>query len=171
MKSLREIQQEQKEWSDRNFGPQSPERMIFGMMEELGELAEAHLAHSTTRIDKFILEALINFGRLCHLHLKKQQGIRNPNLDFPRHIASHIQVVIDDIGASWYSEDGIPKGKSLENEIEKRKDSWADLMIFGLGYLNSANLGDADEILNAVWEIVRKRNWKQNPIDGSTTQD
>jgi len=47
---LRKIQIQQAEWSEKNFGPQTPNRMILGITEELGEL--------------------------CHAELKNQQGIR-----------------------------------------------------------------------------------------------
>lgn len=41
--SVREIQQEQKIWSEYNFGEQPIHRPFFGMTEELGELAHALL--------------------------------------------------------------------------------------------------------------------------------
>jgi NTP pyrophosphatase (non-canonical NTP hydrolase) len=42
---LRELQAAHKEWSERNFPPsdQPSGRALFGLMEELGELAHAHL--------------------------------------------------------------------------------------------------------------------------------
>jgi NTP pyrophosphatase (non-canonical NTP hydrolase) len=43
MKNLNDIQQEQKEWSWENFGPQSPLLPLLGVVEELGELAHAVL--------------------------------------------------------------------------------------------------------------------------------
>jgi len=47
---LRELQQQQNEWSRRNFGKQPAYRSLLGAVEELGEL--------------------------CHAHLKGEQGIR-----------------------------------------------------------------------------------------------
>lgn len=43
-KMIREIQAEQKEWQERNFGvkPRN-QRTLLGMTEELGELSHAHL--------------------------------------------------------------------------------------------------------------------------------
>lgn len=43
MKSLNEMQDEQYEWSMRNFGPQSAMLPLLGVVEELGELAHAVL--------------------------------------------------------------------------------------------------------------------------------
>lgn len=40
---LRRIQREQKEWSERNFGKVEAWQPLLGAMEELGELAHAHL--------------------------------------------------------------------------------------------------------------------------------
>lgn len=42
--NLRKLQQEQKEWSERNFPTQNtPYRPLLGIMEEVGELSHAHL--------------------------------------------------------------------------------------------------------------------------------
>lgn len=43
--SLRQLQTEQREWQKRNFGDQPGYRMLLGAMEEIGELAHAHLKH------------------------------------------------------------------------------------------------------------------------------
>lgn len=42
-KSLREIQEEQDKWSNYNFKNRKPYQPLLGAMEELGELAHAHL--------------------------------------------------------------------------------------------------------------------------------
>lgn len=41
--TFRELQRNQKEWSDRNFGEQVPYHCLLGAVEEIGELAHAHL--------------------------------------------------------------------------------------------------------------------------------
>jgi NTP pyrophosphatase (non-canonical NTP hydrolase) len=41
--SLRQFQQEQKEWSDKNFVGKKDYQPLLGAVEELGELAHAHL--------------------------------------------------------------------------------------------------------------------------------
>jgi NTP pyrophosphatase (non-canonical NTP hydrolase) len=43
---LREIQSEAREWSQRNFGNQPSYHLLLGVLEELGELAHAHLKQS-----------------------------------------------------------------------------------------------------------------------------
>lgn len=43
MKELREIQQEQAEWAEKNFGSQKAHEALLGVVEEVGELAHAQL--------------------------------------------------------------------------------------------------------------------------------
>jgi NTP pyrophosphatase (non-canonical NTP hydrolase) len=98
------LQAEQAEWSKRNFGDQPGYQMVLGMVEEVGELTEAMTmamledaagdivvymsGYCTTQgirlADVFVeaercreVAALPAFvGRLCHAHLKCEQGIR-----------------------------------------------------------------------------------------------
>lgn len=170
MKTLSEIQKEQAEWSDRNFGPQSPERMIFGMMEELGELAGAHPI--TVLQDAGLFDCIRILGELCHLRLKKLQGIRHGDREIRELIKEKteiLEILAIGLNDTWHNEDysclelcSVPPTKRRE----VRKDSYGDLMIFGLGYVTAAGLGDAEEILNEVWETVRQRDWVKNPKDG-----
>lgn len=46
--TLQRIQREQKEWADYNFGSDGhgPEKALLGLVEEVGELAHAHLKHA-----------------------------------------------------------------------------------------------------------------------------
>ena len=43
MADLNEIQAQIVEWRNRNFGPQEPWTQLMGVVEEVGELAHAHL--------------------------------------------------------------------------------------------------------------------------------
>lgn len=107
---LQMLQQEAAEWTLRNFPGQKPYQPLFGVVEEVGELAEAlggnaqeaifdavadlyvfganyctHMgwnlaeveADSSTGnpVDQPILLTVF-VGRLCHAHLKTEQGIR-----------------------------------------------------------------------------------------------
>lgn len=50
--TLPQLQREQKEWSDRNFPGQEPWVALLGAVEEIGELAHAHIkAHQGIRGD------------------------------------------------------------------------------------------------------------------------
>ena|ERR1044071_8738143 len=82
-KSLREIQEEAKEWSYRNFGNQPSWTQVFGVMEELGELCHAYLKRhqkirTTEDHDEKIIDAagdlvifLINFCNTENLDLQQ----------------------------------------------------------------------------------------------------
>jgi len=43
MFSIRKFQQEQKEWSNKNFKGKEPYQPLLGVVEEVGELAHSHL--------------------------------------------------------------------------------------------------------------------------------
>ncbi len=106
MKSIKEIQNEHKEWAYYNFGNQPTWFTILGMQEELGELA--------------------------HHFLKREQNIR------------------------------------LDQDHEAGiKDAIGDFLIYLSHFCNNENL-DIQEILNEVWEQVKKRDWRNNPKNGIT---
>lgn len=54
---IREIQKEQKEWQEKNFGQSPAHHPLLGISEEVGEL--------------------------CHAHLKNEQGIRGSEDNLP----------------------------------------------------------------------------------------
>jgi NTP pyrophosphatase (non-canonical NTP hydrolase) len=62
---LEQIQAEQKEWSNANFGPQSPTLPLLGVVEEVGEL--------------------------CHAVLKREQGIRRDE----NHLENEVDAIGD----------------------------------------------------------------------------
>ncbi len=43
MTTLKQLQREQQEWSEYNFGPHDGWEPLLGVMEEVGELSHAHL--------------------------------------------------------------------------------------------------------------------------------
>jgi NTP pyrophosphatase (non-canonical NTP hydrolase) len=63
--TLQRIQNEQKVWADYNFGPDGhgPEKALLGLVEEVGELAHAHLKHAQARIRGFDEEAFKRAAR------------------------------------------------------------------------------------------------------------
>ena len=86
MKTIREIQAEQRIWSDNNFGTDRPAyRALLGVAEELGELAD-------TEASPDHIAALVGaLGRLAHSHLKEEQRIRGED-------AEHFENAKDAIG-------------------------------------------------------------------------
>jgi NTP pyrophosphatase (non-canonical NTP hydrolase) len=85
MKTLREIQGEQRIWSEKCFGPHAAYRPLLGIAEEIGELAD-------TGASPDHIAALVGaLGKLAHSHLKEEQRIRGED-------AKHFDDAKDAIG-------------------------------------------------------------------------
>jgi NTP pyrophosphatase (non-canonical NTP hydrolase) len=107
MKTLSDMQREQSEWTAHNFPNKKPHHPLIGAMEELGELA--------------------------HAHLKAEQGIR-----------------------------GTP-----EEHHAAKEDAIADVIIYLLDYCNQNGI-ELEETLWRVWEQVKQRDWRKDPMKGGT---
>lgn len=107
MFTLKQLQEEQKPWVIHNFPGRKPYYPLLGAVEELGELA--------------------------HAHLKQEQGIR---------------------------------GTKAEHQ-EKKIDAVADVIIFLADYC-TANDIDLHEAVEGTWEKVKKRDWKNDPVNGNS---
>jgi len=58
---------------------------------------------------------------------------------------------------------GIRQGEDLR---EKERDAVGDIMIYLLDFCARRGYS-AEEVLNETWELVKKRNWKENPENGT----
>ena len=102
--TFRTLQQEHREWSARNFPNKKHHEPLLGVMEEVGELA--------------------------HAHLKAAQGIRGTE----------------------------------EEHSEKAKDAIGDIVIFLSDYCTESGY-DFQRIIETVWDEVKQRDWRKNPVD------
>lgn len=158
---LNKLRDEVGKWSQHNFGDQLPWRPAMGAVEEIAELYEATeeidlvkmadavgdiviymadyyyrrcwdfgRAWSIGMADDLNQRTLIKLiGRLCHNHLKGDQGIRG--------------------------------GSAVQDE--KMQQTCADTLHF----LQSYCIGNFNrplwEVVQDVWSVVGKRDWKKNP--------
>lgn len=106
--SLRDFQNDVRQWSMKNFGEQSYVNPLLGVAEEVGELN--------------------------HAVLKIRQGIREDK-DF------------------------------LKEQIE---DAIGDILIYLADFCSRFDEGvDMQNAVENAWKIVKQRDWKKNPKDGS----
>lgn len=104
--NLKDLQKEQKEWADHNFGIDQPSwKPLLGLQEEIGELS--------------------------HAYLKRDQKIRGNEVKHNANI----------------------------------KDAIGDIVIYLADFCSRENI-NLEETIEKTWSKVKKRNWKNNPING-----
>ena len=162
-KTLQEIQSELKVWTEFNFGKQTPDIPILGMIEELGELS--------------------------HAILKEKQGIRTSDFlaDKKDAIADLTIYALNYLNANDFEYDGNQPSKSYLTECEILQDISVQIGMLDTEvndiemFINSGNIEDLISLLrglcnmfeidflttvNEVWEQVKLRDWKKYPKDG-----
>lgn len=75
--------------------------------------------------------------------------------------------MVEELGELSHAHLKVEQGiRTNEDHEAARKDAIGDLLIYLLDYCGVHDL-DAEEILEQTWGAVKKRNWKQNPSDGT----
>ncbi len=74
--------------------------------------------------------------------------------------------VVEEVGELAHSHLKEDQGIRVdEDHLEKIKDAIGDIVIYLISYCNRRDL-DFQDIVVETWDIVKKRNWKENPKDG-----
>lgn len=143
----KQLQDEQKEWSMRNFGPHPAEHPMLGMIEELGELA--------------------------HAHLKGLQGIRHTPeeiLEMKKDACADFMIFMADyctcskLNLAVLVRDGMKLNPDLSSIMwivalmtERR---WREMVATLAAYAKEQGF-DLEEETFRVWEQVKQRNWRK----------
>jgi NTP pyrophosphatase (non-canonical NTP hydrolase) len=145
---LSEIQFQARKWVEHNFPKTfSADNQFLGVIEEVGEFAEARLfagEHGHDLEFGSILADMASLGVRAHKVLKAHQGIREA------------------VGGSEKNRPDAP----MDNE-SAMMDAVGDIVIFVIS-LCSAKGWSFDRILAQTWREVRKRDWIQFPKNGVT---
>jgi NTP pyrophosphatase (non-canonical NTP hydrolase) len=80
------------------------------------------------------------YGKICHIHLKHEQGIRQGSFD------------------------GLPREALI---VQKMSEAAVDLLATFTGFLHARNVV-FDDALKSTWLNVSKRDWQQFPNNGRT---
>lgn len=162
-KTLNEIQEELKVWTEYNFGHTTPEIPILGMIEELGELSHAILKEKQgIRQSDFLSDKKDAIADLT-IYILNYCNCKNITIDFyyaPRDIIS--LEVIDILQNISYNISNI---NTEEIELDKL---YMERILYYLRYICSIINVDFLTIVNKVWEQVKLRDWKTYPKDGKT---
>ena len=165
MKTLQEIQIEQRAWSLKNFGEHPSWHPLMGIMEELGELA--------------------------HAFLKREQGIRGTREEHDAAIKDAIGDVMiylmdfcscEGVVTTYVASNHDPReahaalfalqhqlGSMTADQFADRSDSLGDratTFVHTLARFCTTQNLDLLTVVNETWDRVSKRDWTKNKVDG-----
>lgn len=147
-----QLQKEQAEWSLRNFGPHPVEHPLLGMIEELGELAHAHLKglqgirHTPEEILAMKKDACADFMIFLADYFTCRNRSMQDKVDFALAESSFGTTTIDNM--LYFL--------AIRN--------WHMLIAALTAYAESEGF-DLHEETFRVWEQVKQRNWRKDSAD------
>ena len=161
-KTLQEIQSELKVWTEYNFGKQTPEIPILGMIEELGELSHSILKEKQgIRQSDFLADKKDAIADLTIYALNYLNSIRTTYEHFVSHdlgLLSNIQ----DICFNIYELNHVELFDTTND-----RDNCNIIISRTQQICNNLSI-DFLTTVNEVWEQVKLRDWKKYPKDGKT---
>jgi NTP pyrophosphatase (non-canonical NTP hydrolase) len=163
---LAEIQREQREWSLRNFGVQQAHRMALGLIEELGEVAEAWMLDSKEKLFDSIGDVgiyMLNYCNIAGWELPSLYEMRQPrdkNAERMPHFVTPLMRAI--AHHQLKGEQNIRGG--AEHHARMMEGLFRNIL-FQMEALSAHAVkgGTFLSILEATWQKVSKRDWVQNP--------
>lgn len=149
-----QLQKEQNEWSLRNFGPHPTWHAQLGIIEEVGELAHAHLKSVQgirgTELDHFV--AKVDAVADCVIFLSDYCTCMDWNL------ADEVEVAGKTIGTVGDAHELITK---MSQQVGNPRGLLRLLMRYCL--LEGIDFHDA---VFSTWEQVKQRDWRKNQNEG-----
>lgn len=162
-KTLQEIQSELKVWTEYNFGQQTPEISILGMIEELGELSHAILKEKQgIRTSDFLADkkdAIADLTIYCLNYFNSIEVVVSQNTNSINSLDYEFKAI--QIIASYIA--------ALNTKYSPKQDSlYCNVIIVYIKRLCNKLDIDFFTTVNEVWEQVKLRDWKKYPKDGRT---
>ncbi|MDD2998328.1 MAG: hypothetical protein PHV05_04645, partial [Candidatus Riflebacteria bacterium] len=177
MLTLKNLQEQHKEWQEKNFGASPSWHALLGIQEEVGELSYAHLEceHKIPTIEKIdaVGDVIIYLTAYCNLEgIDLQQTVGELTREEQRkeytstpswRLLLAVQKQVGKLShAHLKSLQGI---RTNENHQTAKTDAIGDIIIYLSFYcaLEGINLQQAIE---QTWAEVSQRNWKTNQVNG-----
>lgn len=153
----RRVQAEHAEWQLRNFGHQEPWQMLLGIVEEVGEIRDAKTEEDQADAVGDTVIFLISF---CSAHGFDMGDVVTRFVDAPdgRSITSSLGRLAHH---TLKLSQGIRGGKT-EHLVALREECAR-----ALHAMSDGNPGDLEPIVQAVWNVVKLRDWRRAPRDGA----
>lgn len=170
--SLIQVQDERNEWERVNFPTAGLEQAVLGVIEEIGELAHAHLKeqqqirgsseeHRVAARDA-VGDALIYLMGVCRFSdFYLDEAVR-------RHRPTGS---IDATGALFQCANRVGRLATDNDHFPRLVMRHVGELYWCLAAYCRHRNWDIIEILNETWEGVKKRNWVKNPYDGLTIDE
>lgn len=170
--NFRDLQDEAAAWTEHNFPNQKPFEPALGMVEELGEFADAVMRPLQEMMGSAGVpqEALRVFamasclGTIAHCRLKQLQGIRGSHEELEAEAVRASQTLVQ--LALYGDANSIRMPGTSPKALEDSKDAVADLIIFTTNFCTKMGW-DFQQIVESTWREVAKRDWTKNKVDGS----
>jgi NTP pyrophosphatase (non-canonical NTP hydrolase) len=163
---LRDIQREQCAWSLRNFGEQSSGRMALGLIEELGEVAEAWMEDDSAKLLDAIGDVgiyMLNYCNIMHWSIAEIYASRAARDTNAAKMPQHVTPLMRAIAHHQLKGEQNIRGGTAYHEVQMH--NILRNVLYQLDYLAPRALqgGNFLLILDAVWQKVGKRDWVKNP--------
>lgn len=182
--NLETLQAEQAEWSARNFGPHEAWQPLLGMIEEVGELAHAHLATDNLlpRAALYAAHLAVYCGKIAHHVLKAHQGIRGAASEHGEGAldgAARLHMVLwGEVEASGKADEIRRRIAEIRNTdgdgpvlkrqtMAEREDALADVTVYAADYATSSGFNYGKTVAY-VWAKVKQRDWAKDKALGVT---
>jgi NTP pyrophosphatase (non-canonical NTP hydrolase) len=164
--TLARLQQEHFEWTQRNFPGQSHWECFLGLVEELGELTEAHIKGDADGLKDAAGDIIVYLAGYCTANNYNLQpcvddytkaeeyrafGIKNVGVHVGRLAHAHLKMA-----------QGIRGDK--KKHIAEATDAIAGIY-FSLRDVCTFNKLDLHECIESAWAQVKQRDWKKDPVN------
>ena len=163
--TLERIQEEQKVWADRNFGEQPSWMSLMGAIEEIGELAHAHLKeaqsirnhedHSEKAKDA-IGDTVIFLCGYCSARGWKLAVYEDNSYTIE---SAHTCIFSASASLGWAATLFADKDQIVNTYINSAINS----VISALKDYCKLKGWDFEAVISETWDTVKQRDWKKNP--------
>jgi len=171
---LATIQREQRAWALRNFGKQTTTQMALGLIEELGEVAEAWMLDDMLKLLDAIGDVgiyMLNYCNLMGWELPKLFELRQPRDKNAERMPHFVTPLMRAIAHHQLKGDQNIRGGTEHHN--RMMEGVLRNVLFQLDALapRAKQGGTFLIILDLTWQKVGKRDWVKNPYNADVVAE
>ena len=171
--SLKQLQDENREWVAKNFAKDRPGwHPLLGMFEEIGELSEASFNLSTTEEEGScasvrdaaadIVVYMADFANMHDFNLEEIVKVPNPE------VVNYPEIVVGKLAHAY-----LKSAQGIRGNVEKHRNTMKECLrdIYKMAELEVSEVTSDSfiEVIEKVWVVVRARDWTKNKATGEVT--